>query len=65
MPKSHMGIPALLLFLLVQKEFGTTMLDFGMAVPDLYCKQGINGSLQEKYTLNVGVEVSSLHSVVL
>ena len=58
-------MPALLLFLLVQKGSGTAMLDFGMVVPDLYCKQGISGSLQEKYTSNVRVKVSSLYSVVL
>ena len=60
-----MGMPALLLFLLVQKGSGTAMLDFGMVVPDLYCKQGISSSLQEKHTSNIGVKVSSLHSVVL
>ena len=60
-----MGMPALLVFLLVQKGSSTAILDFGMAVPDLYCRQGIGGSLQKKYTSNVGVNVSSLHSVVL
>ena len=60
-----MSMPALVPFLLVQKVFGMAMLDFGMVVPNLYCRQGINGSLQEKYTSNVGVKVSSPHSVVL
>ena len=60
-----MGMPALLLSLLVQKGSGMAMMDFGMVMPDLYYRQGISGSLQEKYTSNVGVKVSSLHSVVL
>ena len=60
-----MSMPALLLYLLVQKGSSTAMLDFDMAVPNLYCRQGINGSLQEKYTSNVGVKVLSLYLVVL
>ena len=58
-------MPTLLLSLLVQKGSGVVMQDFGMVMPDLYCRQGISGSVQEKYTSNVGVKVSSLHSVVL
>ena len=60
-----MSMPALLLSLMVQKGSGMAMLDFGMVVLDLYCKQGISSSLLEKHTSNVGVKVSSLHSVVL
>ena len=59
------GMSALLLSLLVQKGSGMALLDFDIVVLNLYCRQGISGFFQEKYTSNVGVKVLILHSVVL